>query len=981
MRTHETNPHADSAKTRSEADAFISAFATGNGYQLYSISASAKDGYQHIPGTRDFWFEKDLRLVHRSDSLPEPHKALIKMIDVDYYVQEKEIREASFYGQGAILYTMIPEALAYSDGQTMVTVAADGTVTEAHSGSTPYVHKLWDWRRDYVTFQRFSMWDIFSSITHCYVDFKRVNLNRYVVLVTPVMTGNIIASLIWSLIGSCRPLEKWSPLNINGVNVLTTSTGMILARPNAARQHEITHAQYSEMLYDPHLNPADVNRIMGTQTSYELTAMMVELQKAEHVTQIPRVFTARDPRAYKVEWPDVFDNDSVKIRGQHYMPAIVDNTWVPANCKSNDLTCIEHRLTRPQSKLSPPNPRYERFISEFVEQVVRTPGTLLPLSFGQVLDEANSTQRNKWANALSAPLEYMHKAFQKTESYNSIKAPRNISAVDPQHVATFSRFTKPLSNFLKTTHWYCFGCPPLDMGAKVKDIACNMAMGDLIEGDFSAYDGTQSTLLVDLNTALMCRAFDPSYSEEIRALRYDLSYSVFTSSNGVTYNTADSQKSGSASTSVDNTISHAFCQYCHFRDLNIGPDEAYARIGLCAGDDGLLRTPNHETYMRTCANLGMVLKAKLLLPGDPISFLGRVWTNWSSPESFCDPFRALSKFHFSSNSDRNVAQSVLAWRKAVGYYVTDAHNFVGHIARKVLSLCRSGKIDVQERREYLMQSVGTGTVQAEHLFEKFADSGVYSSPYSSHETLMCEDGSLCPSFRMFCEQTKKSEAEVLAWYTRFIRVTHLDDVVPLMSVEDEPPEHFTVTIKGHKLLGPAITSPGDKDFPSPAEASTDQGSSKKEETVPEKKDEEKKKYQHPNKRNPPNESSGKKTVPAAKFTPHKPSPDTKPKPSATPTKKTVPAPKKEGTVTTKKPAPAPTEGASKSPTRKKDAAPRPPDAEFPVCKRHFHGGKCTRGSECKFLHDIKGICRDELHGKCTYGDKCKYQHARLSADV
>ncbi|KAK3730772.1 hypothetical protein RRG08_015689 [Elysia crispata] len=52
-----------------------------------------------------------------------------------------------------------------------------------------------------------------------------------------------------------------------------------------------------------------------------------------------------------------------------------------------------------------------------------------------------------------------------------------------------------------------------------------------------------------------------------------------------------------------------------------------------------------------------------------------------------------------------------------------------------------------------------------------------------------------------------------------------------------------------------------------------------------------------------------------------------------------------------------------------------------VC-RYFIHGVCTKGSDCRYIHDRSGsvpsdnICKFYLSNKCTYGENCRYQHVK-----
>lgn len=801
-RKSDTNPHAESAASRSSADNFVHEFSTAHGLHVHSVSSSPKDAWNGVQGSRYYYFEKDLRMEFRNDAVPD--NALIKMVDVDFYLEKDTLHDYIMASRAMMMYTIIPEHLSQTSESGIFTVSSTGEMTETHAGSTPYTHVLWDWRRDYITCTKLTWYGYGSKFVHCYVDYRKVSENRFLVLITPVTQGGFLAALIWYITGQTRPLARWTPIHVNGVNILPRHDGVIVALPNARTEHFLTNTQYSELLYAKKVTSPDVQRIARVETGYELAHIMSLLQ-TQQITLPPMVFNSRDPRDYKVEYTDVFDGQKSRVKCQNAFPPIIDAAFVPTSSKSNDLDCLEHRLFSLQKEIRPVPHKYYPMIDEFSEQVIPTPGSLHPISFADVYEESSTAQVLKYENAMREPPGNKNKAFQKSESYPEIKPARNISAVDPKHVVRLSRFTRPYTAFLKAnTQWYTFGRTPPEMAEDVRQIMADTHLGSLVEGDFSRYDGRQSTFLVDLNLAIMLRLFHPMYHDEIRELRYELSYAMFTTEYGIKYSTSDSQKSGSASTSCDNTVDHAFCQYAHFRNLQFTTMHAYKRIGMCAGDDGLLRTPNPEDYENTCKDLNLVLKSKVLAPGDRVSFLGRIWSNWDSDASFFDPLRALSKLHFSDNSDRKISRDLLAWRKCAGYFVTDSGNFVGHIARKILEITVKGKTDVIERRDWMKGMLPENTeISSANLFAWFTDHPIFPCPSSHEISLRYEDGSFDESFLMFCDQIRRTPEDVHQWYLRFLKIKTLEEIETIETINPSNSVHVAVSIDG-KLVGPPM---------------------------------------------------------------------------------------------------------------------------------------------------------------------------------
>lgn len=811
------NPHAEMAASRSTADDFISNFAAANGLPVYSVSSSPKDAWKGVAGSRFYYFEKDLRMDYRNDPKPDNH--LLKMIDVDYYVDKETLLAHIDDSRCACFYTIMPDSLASCTTESTFLIDADGVVTESHAGSTPYQHKLWNWRIDYITSSRFEWNGLVPTFVfrHYYVEMRRVGVNRYVVCLVPSLTGGFLAHLVWHYLNPekepIRSLERWRPQHVNGVNVLVSPTVVLVAYPKSTRQFKLTHEQFGEICHAPKLSGAGVQRIINSSESQYELATIGNLLNSVQVCMNPQVYDYRDPRSYKLEYSDVQDDQS-KVKGQHICKPLMDGAFVPASCLSNDLGCVDGRLTKLQSPSKAVPAKYYDYLTEFVSCFEWVPPhSLHPLDEDAVIERASSVQKNKYHNAQMEPQSRLrNKAFQKTEAYPDPKDPRNISAVDPKHVLQASCYTHVFVDYLKSyVPWYAFGLAPDTMAESVSTIIKD-GDGELVETDFSRYDGTQTSFDVDVNTAVMLQLFHPTHHDKIRSLRYELSYSTFTTEHGVTYCTYDTNKSGCADTSKDNTVLHGFCQFCHFRNEGFDKKQAWIKIGLCGGDDGLFRTRNPKGYEKTCLDLGKILKSNIRHPGEPVSFLGRIWSDWNSSASFFDPYRCLSKFHFSDNSDRRISSELLAWRKAVGYYVTDNGNFVGHIAQRFLEITGKGKTELVERREWLRGPLEENTkYTTDQIKDKFQGQPIFPGVASHPRTLRLvddhqENGETDPCFKMFCSQMSEhgvTESQILAWYNDVMTAESLDDMPTLHVVPVEAPK-IAMTVDG-LTIGPPMT--------------------------------------------------------------------------------------------------------------------------------------------------------------------------------
>nr|WPR18359.1 MAG: RNA-dependent RNA polymerase [Crogonang virus 71] len=802
-----SNEHRWAAAARSTGDDFIMQFAAAEGISLHSESMSPKDINANLHGQRLFYYEKDLRMPARF-SILQPHQ-VVKLIDVDMHMSANELTSILVRSAGVMMYTVIPEHLCYETQDGLVTVDDKGIYTEGHLCATPYSHPLWDWNIDYFTICSA------SGFLHCYVERRKVAENRFVVFIIPTVRGGLLASLVWLFLGDTRPLRRWNPNVHPELNMLCTNNTVVLARPSGRAEHLMTNAQFSELraIEPKKLSSPAIMRVLNepVNTQYELMGLLTilasitETQPLVHTTILPPVQPPTTVRYYGAEYIDL--SCDIRHKGSSFMKPLIDSAFAAVASKANDLHCIDARLESLQKiRTARPHKRFYTYVTQFVETLAGgAPHSLVPLDIQDVYEHASVGQAKKYANALTGPLDVdVSKSFQKSETYSEVKAPRNISCVDPKHVAQSLRFVIPFVKYLKDTcKWYCFGLSPEEISDRVTLIA-NNAFGELVEGDFTRFDGTYITIFVDLLLASFMKMYPHQYHDELRSLRYRLCYLLFVTENGVKYNSRDSQKSGGANTSCDNTTVHAFVQFCHYCDLGYTPEIAWRMIGMCAGDDGLLRTTDPEGYVKTCAGLHLVVKTHIRRPGDAVGFCGRIWPNpFRDNLSFADPYRALSRFHYSDSSDPNIVNELKAWRKAIGYFTTDSGNIVGLVADHVMHISAVRSADIgQNRLTHLVEMTENNKLTTDKLREKFLLKPIYpgfNAGPSEFLAEQCDD----PSLLYFCNQVNLPLAYVQDWLRAVLDCQNLNELPTLMRTE-LPIDLAVATSVDGVLIGPPL---------------------------------------------------------------------------------------------------------------------------------------------------------------------------------
>jgi hypothetical protein len=182
---------------------------------------------------------------------------------------------------------------------------------------------------------------------------------------------------------------------------------------------------------------------------------------------------------------------------------------------------------------------------------------------------------------------------------------------------------------------------------------------------------------------------DPQRRAELKRWFEQVFIQSGTTRNGVRFKPGYGTRSGSPITTDGNTLINAFIMYCALRLLGYSADEAFEKIGLCTGDDGLV--PNYAEQMEKVLTevsfrLGLKIEPVLIPQGEPVPFCGRYFVDPTTKnDSFQDPMRTIVKLHLSAN--KNVTSEQAITNKALGYLTTDSLTpIIGAWADKVTTL-------------------------------------------------------------------------------------------------------------------------------------------------------------------------------------------------------------------------------------------------------------------------------------------------------
>jgi hypothetical protein len=127
-----------------------------------------------------------------------------------------------------------------------------------------------------------------------------------------------------------------------------------------------------------------------------------------------------------------------------------------------------------------------------------------------------------------------------------------------------------------------------------------------------------------------------------------------------------------------------------FDGIPLTPRQAWDKLGLFGGDDGLQGDVDPQQQQLAYASLGQELEIEIVVRGDlGVDMLSRkygpdVW--YGSANNMCDLSRQLSKLHVSVPLPSKVSPSQKLATKLFSYYLTDRHTpIIGDLASLVVT--------------------------------------------------------------------------------------------------------------------------------------------------------------------------------------------------------------------------------------------------------------------------------------------------------
>jgi len=686
--------HGEAASDRSSAVQFLEHISARLGMRYYSFQKSAADVRRGNAGSREYFWVKDVAV--QPESVSTTAQDLVGLVDVDYYM-DMPAYLAEAKGPVA-LYTFIPDNVAGHASNYAHTFNARNELVQCVAGGAEYVHPLWDYGVDHVIALRYAWWNpIFPMGAQAFlVDRRNIAENRYVVMLSPlgrwgvigaavtrVLSGNILRRLVVAHGDFLR-------LNVQRKEGLTVSTGRVGSY--LAASVPVAHDETIAIM--ARLSKVDISipQVQSLVEDRTVAAVLVDYHRTNAGVKPRTVYPVSEGlRSYQIVNSDY--SSDVKPSLVPFMSPIVHGAFSPLNCKANDRAAVVERIQKVASSIEA-TPFVLRVMKEFVEFVVPELHRVHPGDVDAVYEHQDRpTQRMILDQAsLWWKPERLVKMFVKKETYGNVKAPRPISTINGRDKLDYSRFIYAVADHLKTFEWYAFGKSPRRVAERVARVARFAA--HVIATDFSKYDGHVSQVLRELEQMVMLRLFHPAYHAEILDLCRSQYGMPGVTAHGVRYFVEYARCSGSPETSAFNTLGNAFVNFLAFRLTRVegrflSAEEAWARLGLYGGDDGLTADVDSKQIVRAAAMIGQEIVAESVRRGQfGVKFLARyyspeVWTG--ALDSVADISRQLSKLHVTVHLAANITPAMKLVEKARSYVTSDMSTpILGEFCVKVM---------------------------------------------------------------------------------------------------------------------------------------------------------------------------------------------------------------------------------------------------------------------------------------------------------
>lgn len=621
----------------------------------------------------------------------------IVLIDRDYYI---DMNEVFMLGLPVILFTFDPIIPCYRNDELEFTFDRDGSVIGKVNGGKDWNHKIWDYPDDMLSVCQRSVINVYKVLRYRCDNMRSIIIfypigssfaltTKKLECSSPVHGGSLVMTrgphTSVSLVGSHEyktlPSTVWEALvgNIQSRSTITSVPSVTLYDVEMIlSQHEFGGDDTLPAFIWNVLKALDYSRIAITLGTGKSDFLLPTVPLQDRVVGFAHIDDEGNGASER-------DSTGMKVIAN----PIIQGGGAEERTLQNTATAIVERCIKPQERADSlteviPEDLY-KFSDEFADLCLKN-AVLQPYDEEEVakrMDKPGQKADREEAGTQSIERKTKVQQFQKVEHYAQPNDPRNITSEKGLIKEQFARYTYPVADMLKRQPWYAFGrsCP--DVANRVAAI-CKFAAAHglhIAETDYNRFDGNVSAFACWVEAQLFRRAYPGD--DFIREIIEERHNRWVLTSDFIRYLSAYSLLSGRMDTSIFGTYFNAYIGYSALRREGLTPLEAWERLGMYGGDDGLAAVSGTSHLEQVALDVGMNLDARiverpalrsnrLIERKDYVTFLARIYSPkvWEGDvDSCCDLARSLPKFGLTEANVPHKATRL--WEKAYAASLND----------------------------------------------------------------------------------------------------------------------------------------------------------------------------------------------------------------------------------------------------------------------------------------------------------------------
>ncbi len=654
--------HGKSAAVRAKGRKISIDFVESLGLTYHFYQAGGSEKLSNY--SRTILWAKDLKTKPRSLQ----HTPFTFMTDTDYYVDMPNIL---LNNDNIILNTFVPSTAGEDVGEYSYCFDNEGNVLMTIAGGAHYKHTIWDYSPDVFHVTSHNKTSVFET--------ARIQLdsNHQLILLQKIGQFGFFGSWLYYFSGiQSRQLVRFNPIvkykdTFVSFDLITgkgryRTVGLPYSYSSTTQKTSLVSALQARNKYSKVDVAHHVVKDMVGKEGYPEYLWGYVMQSTP--TKIPYICTVNERITVMNYDADDFES---KPLVDSFTSCLLPGAATHVRNVAAEDECVKQRITNLVSDVEM-DKTVRQYANEFVNMFCKD--KITPFDIEDVYaKQKRPTQKMILDQSIhdDSLKDVPNQTFMKSENYAIGKPPRNITTYQGAYKMDYSKYMYALTDYIKKhTKWYAFGLTPKFIGLRVSEVCQNSNF--IVNSDFSRFDGHISPCIRTFEKMVLSKLFVGDDLAHVQRLHTNGYNKTCYTQNGVKYNSKTTRGSGSPETSIFNTIDNAFVAYIALRKT-LKPKDAYEKLGIYGGDDGLTGDIKEKDYQDAVKMTGLKLTYEKVSHGElGVSFLSRfygygVW--YGESNSMCDLKRQLTKLHITSKM--NVQPEIKLTEKLSGMYFTD----------------------------------------------------------------------------------------------------------------------------------------------------------------------------------------------------------------------------------------------------------------------------------------------------------------------